>query len=646
MPDISIIIVNYNVSAFLQQCLYAVQKASAQNIEVETFVVDNNSIDNSVEMVKEQFPHVKLIENSENMGFAYACNQAIRQSAGKYVLLLNPDTVISDDSLTLCHKFMDNNLNIGALGVKMIDGKGNFLPESKRSLPNAKSSFYKIFGLSALFPKSKKFGQYQLRYLDENEIHDIEVLSGAYMFMRKSVLDEVGLLDENFFMYGEDIDLSYRIVKAGYKNVYFPKTTIIHYKGKSTKKASIKYVKIFYNAMLIFAKKHYTGKKQFAFRLFISFAVYFRAALALLRRFFSAIYLPALDFVVIYLIYRLLIPVWENYKFEASSVYSSIFTNFFIPLYIVLWQIAILYKTKYRLRAKFTNLIKAIFAGTIIILIFYSLLPENYRYSRVLIIFGMFFSMFATVFNRVWLRLLVYRDKHIFTTKAKKAVVVTQNSNINKSEYQQKLSKYYKICNIINYSNTDRYKNQLRENIKLNKIETIIFLMKNLSSNNIIETILAVAHADLEFKIMMEESEALVGAKSVVDIGEMPYFQLNPISTPFNKVKKRLLDICISILFLLISPVLLVKNSVQNLYTIIWQVLIGKKTWVSYIQSGRNENSKLPKLKQAVFEISNFKKHKNFTISELNKFYAQNYNVKTDIITIFNSLKKHKFLIK
>ena len=234
--QLSIIVVNYNVKDFLEQCLLSVENA-IKGVAAEVIVVDNNSVDSSCQMVKERFPQFQLIENKQNTGFAVANNQAINISKGKYVLLLNPDTLVEEDTFTKVLSFMDKNDDAGGLGVKMIDGNGHFLPESKRALPTPKVAFYKIFGLSKLFPKSKKFGQYHLSFLDKDQNHEVEVLSGAFMLMRKETLDKVGLLDETFFMYGEDIDLSYRIILGGYKNYYFAETTIIHYKGEAQKKA-------------------------------------------------------------------------------------------------------------------------------------------------------------------------------------------------------------------------------------------------------------------------------------------------------------------------------------------------------------------------------------------------------------------------
>jgi GT2 family glycosyltransferase len=256
---IAVIIVNYNVAFFLEQCLNSVQKALS-SINGQVFVVDNNSIDGSVEMVKQKFPDFHLIANKDNKGFSKANNQAIVAADAEYILLLNPDTVLEEDCLSKTLEFMDAHHDAGGLGVRMLDGKGQFLPESKRGLPTPIVAFYKIFGLSLLFPKSKKFGQYHLGHLSEFETNEVDVLSGAFMLMRSKTLDEVGLLDEAFFMYGEDIDLSYRIQKGGYKNYYFPETRIIHYKGESTKKSSINYVFVFYRAMVIFAEKHFSQK--------------------------------------------------------------------------------------------------------------------------------------------------------------------------------------------------------------------------------------------------------------------------------------------------------------------------------------------------------------------------------------------------
>ncbi|MDR1981496.1 MAG: glycosyltransferase family 2 protein [Tannerellaceae bacterium] len=278
---ISVIIVNYNVKYFLEQCLLSV-RAAANGMDVEVFVVDNQSTDGSVAYLRPAFPEVTFIENRDNVGFATANNHAIARCKGEYVLLLNPDTVIGEESLRTLSFFMDEHPEAGGVGVKMIDGHGVFLPESKRSFPSPWVSFCKLFGLSGLFPKSKIFDRYRLSYLSPNKEHPVDVLAGAFMLLRHEALDRVGLLDEAFFMYGEDIDLSYRLVLAGYQNYYVPER-MLHYKGESTRHGEINYVKTFYGAMHIFYKKYY-AHSGWLISLLINIAIGFRASIAGLSR--------------------------------------------------------------------------------------------------------------------------------------------------------------------------------------------------------------------------------------------------------------------------------------------------------------------------------------------------------------------------
>lgn len=253
---LSVVIVNYNVRYYLEQCLLSVEKALT-GVGGEVFVVDNNSTDDSMPYLKKKFPWVRYIENQENVGFSRANNQAIREARGEYVLLLNPDTFVGESTLRECIDFMDKNEQAGMCGVGMLRVDGSFAPESRRGIPTPFVAFCKMSGLGSLFPKSRVFGKYYMQYLNKQSINPIEIVSGAFMFIRKAALDEVGLLDETFFMYGEDIDISYRVLKAGYQNYYLP-TQILHYKGESTKKDSLKYVNAFHKAMIIFFNKHFT----------------------------------------------------------------------------------------------------------------------------------------------------------------------------------------------------------------------------------------------------------------------------------------------------------------------------------------------------------------------------------------------------
>ncbi len=240
----------------MEQCLLSVEKALC-GVCGEVFVVDNNSTDDSISYMKGKFPWVRYIENNANVGFSRANNQAIREARGEYVLLLNPDTFVGESTLRECIDFMDKSPQAGMCGVGMLKVDGSFAPESRRGIPTPFVAFCKMSGLGTLFPRSRVFGRYYMQYLNKQSINPIEIVSGAFMFIRKAALDRVGLLDETFFMYGEDVDLSYRVLAAGYKNYYLP-TYILHYKGESTKKDSLKYINAFHKAMAIFFKKHFS----------------------------------------------------------------------------------------------------------------------------------------------------------------------------------------------------------------------------------------------------------------------------------------------------------------------------------------------------------------------------------------------------
>ena len=280
--ELSVIIVSYNVRDFLKNCLVSVKKSS-ENIDCEIFVVDNNSTDSSAEMVSNEFPDVKLILNSLNRGFAAANNQAIKESCGQYLLLLNPDTIINADTFSKCIGFMNRHNDAGALGVRMVNGKGRFLPESKRALPTPATAFFKTFGFSAIFPGSPVFNRYYLSHIDSYETSLTEVIAGAFMFIRREALLSAGLADEDYFMYGEDIDLSYKILRAGYNNYYFPEVEIIHFKGKSTSRDNYTDIFNFYGAMRIYSRKRHEEKFNPLYFLIIP-AIYFREGIALFSR--------------------------------------------------------------------------------------------------------------------------------------------------------------------------------------------------------------------------------------------------------------------------------------------------------------------------------------------------------------------------
>ncbi|MDP5199612.1 glycosyltransferase family 2 protein [Flavobacterium sp. DG2-3] len=269
--QLSVVILNYNVRYFLEQCLLSVQEAIAA-IDAEIMVIDNNSSDGSVLMLKEKFPDVKLIENKENFGFPKGNNIGVRQAKGKYVCILNPDTVVAEDTFTKILAFAERQNNLGIIGCKLIDGTGEFLPESKRGIPTPWVAFTKIFGLYKIFPQTRLFNQYYARHLKENETGKVDILVGAFMFLERSLYEDLNGFDENCFMYADDIDLSYRALQKKKTNYYFHETTVLHYKGESTVKDE-KYMMRFQEAMNFFYQKHF--KKSLFFSFFIQIGTWF-----------------------------------------------------------------------------------------------------------------------------------------------------------------------------------------------------------------------------------------------------------------------------------------------------------------------------------------------------------------------------------
>lgn len=277
---LSVIIVNYRVPYFLELCLRSVE-SSLRGLEAEVIVVDNHSADGATRWLQPRFPAVKWILNAENRGFSRANNQGLAIAAGKYILFLNPDTIVPEDFARLCLGFLQSTPEAGGLGVRMIDGSGRFLKESRRDLPTPWVAFCRLFGLSVLFPRSRRFSRYYLGYLPPDRTHPAAILSGACLWVSRAALDKAGVFDESFFLYAEDIDLSYRLGKAGFINYYFADSTIIHFKGESTQKDT-RYIRRFYKAMSQFRRKHFNSGPRRFFGIALETGIWIRAGLSAL----------------------------------------------------------------------------------------------------------------------------------------------------------------------------------------------------------------------------------------------------------------------------------------------------------------------------------------------------------------------------
>lgn len=585
---LSVIIVNYNVRFFLEQCLQSITEAT-KGIPCEVFVVDNNSTDDSMEMVREKFPYVKRIENKVNLGFSKANNQAIKKAEGEYVLLLNPDTVVAEDCFVKCVDFLDSHPDAGGLGVKMVDGQGRFLPESKRGLPTPAVAFYKIFGLSSLFPRSKRFSKYHLGHLENDKTHEIEVLSGACMFLRKKMLDKIGLLDETFFMYGEDIDLSYRVLKGGYKNYYYPDAKIIHYKGESTKKSSINYVLVFYKAMIIFAQKHFSGKNAKTFSLLINLAIYLRAFIAILSRFFKHLILPAVDSFVLLGGMYLIKQNYEKYKFDTGSGFPDPLVLYILIGMTTVWVVSLFLSGSYDKPYKLNKIFKGAFFGSIINLIAYAFLNEELRFSRVVVLLSAAWAITGVPITRLFLHILgLYKIK---LKKRKRIAVIGFPGEINRIKtflkqvfVQPETMKFiYPIDKKVTHESEkyDAKIYQLKDATEIFKIDEVIFCAKDIGAGSIISKMLELNPQKVNFKIAPLESSFIIGSNSIDKSGEFYHMETSPVNKPANRRKKRLMDIFVSLLILLISPIIIwVYKKPFGFLSNCLNVLRGNITWV------------------------------------------------------------------
>lgn len=617
-----------------------------QNVPSEVFVVDNNSVDGSVAMVAAKFPSVNLIANKDNVGFSKANNQAMRLAKGEYVLLLNPDTLVEADTFEKVVQFMDAHPDAGGLGINMVDGKGNFLPESKRSLPTPEVAFYKIFGLSWLFPNSKRFGKYHLTYLDKDKTHEIEVLSGAFMLMRKEALDKVGLLDEDYFMYGEDVDLSYRIIKGGYKNYYYPEARIIHYKGESTKKGSLNYVFVFYNAMAIFAKKHFSKERAQMFSLLINFAILLRASISVANRFVKRIALPLLDGALIYAGLFFTSHYWETaIKAEEGLHYPVEFFLVVLPAYVIIWLVSMHFAGGYDKPVKLSNVVRGLVAGSAIILIGYGLMGEEVRFSRAVILIGSLWAIAAIPALRLLLHLLKVPGFNLNTEKTKRFLVVGKTDEIGRVE--NLLKDAFKTPGFIGrYEVSDESDlRKLDEFIRIQNIGEVIFCAKDIPAQRIIDCMTQTNFPEVDFKIAPSETMFLIGSNSINTAGDLYAFGINAITKPANQRLKRLLDVVLALLFLALSPIIIwvMKNPFGLLKNVVL-VLLGKRTWVGYIKDlNADQNFQLPKIADSVLNpLDGLEAGEpdQEGLLRLNMLYAKDYRVANDLNIVFKGFRE------
>jgi O-antigen biosynthesis protein len=642
--QLSVIIVNYNVKYFLEQCLHSVVKACT-GINAEIIVGDNNSTDGSREYLEGSFTDVRFIWNSENIGFAKANNLALAKAKGEFILFLNPDTILAEDSIEKCLQFFKTDEKIGALGIHMVDGSGNFLKESKRAFPSPLTSLFKLSGLAMLLPHSKIFARYHLGNLPENENHEVDVLAGAFMMMPKKILDEIGNFDERFFMYGEDVDLSYRIQKAGYKNFYFAESSIIHFKGESTKRGSLNYVRLFYKAMSLFVKKHYSGSKAGVFIFFIQTAIIIRAFFSALGSLLKKIGLPILDAGLILGSFGLTRILWSHYIRQEVNYSPQVLITAF-PAFTALFLATAFYSGLYDKGYKQSQLVRSTTIAALVLLSVYALLPENIRFSRGILVTGILLAfILMNLMRLLFIKLLYLETSNEYEERRQTVVVAAEKDFLIIADMLHKAGMTERVLGRVA---NDRPVNiptlgnivQLPELVKKYTVKEIIFCENGLSFKEIIGCINSLP-ATTRNKFHASGSSSIVGSDSKNSSGGfIAHTTKYAIAMPLQQRNKRLLDIIISILFLLAAPVLIfIKKNAGAFYKNVFAILVAKKTWVGYASTANS----LPELKAGIITSTALPAMMNDLPTESllksDEWYASGYSMMTDLKKIGRSFK-------
>ncbi len=644
---LSVIIVNYNVKYFLEVCLHSVFRAAA-GIDAEVIVVDNNSEDDSCKMVREHFPSAILIENTDNKGFSKANNQGVAIAKGEYILFLNPDTVMPEDFLAKTLAYMDAHPEAGALGPRLIDGKGQFAPDSKKSFPSLSVAIFKTTGINKLFPASSYFNKYYAVHVGERQTAAVDVLSGCCMLVRKSAMDTAGgPFDEDYFMYCEDVDLSYRIEKAGYKNIYYPEVDLIHYKGESTRKMTLSYVRIFNEALVTFVKKHYSKKDASLFVLFINVGIVLRAVLGTVKRGLKVFHMPLFDALI------LLVTLWGIKNFWVEEVKnlmpihpSAVYATF--PVYIALWLLSFYFNGVYDQPYRALKVVRGMLVGTTAILAYYGLLPPELRYSRAIIIF----TGFAGTAVLLGLHELLYRLGILrfipYDKLPRKAVIVADEHAYHKTaailqqvHYAPELSG--RISPKEEHHGVLATLPQMKQVLYTTGINEVIFCINGLSYADVFSQ-MQHCGKEYEYKIHLPGSQSFVGSNSSSTSGDLYTIDRRFNLADFAQLRnKRLVDIAGAFLFMIFFPFtfFMVKRP-GTFFGNCFRVLSGRLTWVGYASSVSANH--LPPIRKGAIEPYNILAGYEPTRevkAQINKAYAQHYAPLTDITLL---LKNYKYL--
>ena len=607
--ELSIVIVNYNVKEFLTQCLDSIFKSQTQ-YNYEVIVVDNSSRDSGRDEICSTFKDITWIDNSENVGFGRANNQGFSRAKGVYTLILNPDTVLQEDTLEKCISYLLAHPEVGGLGIKGLDGSGQFLPESKRALPTPLVALWKITGLSAIFPKSSVFARYHLGHLSPEENHEVDILVGCFMMVPTQLLLSVGGFDPQYFMYGEDIDLSYELQKTGHKNIYFSDSQIIHYKGESTKRGSLNYVRMFYKAMVLFAKKQFTGSSAAAYSLLIYSGIYLRATLAIVARLGKSTFTPLLDAAVLFAVLNTIKSYWEqNHRFINGGSYPDLYTYTIQGSYVLVWLFGLWLSGVYFKNNRPIVMVRSMIVTTLFIGFTYGLLPDELRFSRALLLLGALGGLSAMLGWRAVLSVL--SGKPMFEGATKQPRILFFGSKYSKGALDDILhssgiipSFYWE--EVPNFNNDD-WLLKLQALVRLHRINELIVDVSEVSNTRLI-SILTSLGEQTSVKSLMPEHKYIIGSDSSLTQGTT-YRKSQQTADPQYLRQRRVFEITATFLVVSLAPMTLVCALATGRFSAwkLWirysgHIMTGEKSLIGYSRS-LSEKFNVPPLPHPIFDI-------------------------------------------
>ncbi len=602
-------------------------RASA-GLNTECFVIDNGSTDGSINYLKPQFPAVRFIENETNPGFAKANNQVLPLCTGEYVLFLNPDTLVPEEALRSCLSYIRKQPAAGALGVRMVDGKGRFLPESKRSFPSPLTAFFKLTGLAALFPRSGLFNRYALGNLDEHSNHKVAVLAGACLLVKRELLLQLQGFDESYFLYGEDIDLSWRICQAGYENHYFAGTSILHFKGESAGSNSLRHVKYFYEAMQVFVRKHYRGSGGKLLVLFLQMAIFLRGSLSALNRLLKPFLWPLADLGTVWISLLLLRFFWVQ-QFRNGKDFGVDLLEYILPVCSLVFISAAAFAGLYDWRMRISQLFSSLVFAMISLLAVYSLLPESLRFSRGVMLWGSLLAVSVILLLR---RLFQQPGQN---SEEDATVVVASAGDYNKLlPLLQK--EMIDECLLGRLSPKDGDAAALGSlaalpglRIQLG-IKRVIFCIGDLRMDEVLPVIEACSKQPLRFLFHISGSTSMVGSQTGAPGSRI----ITPvvsyaIAQPYQQRMKRAVDLVSAILFLVTLPLhVFLQARFGNFLQNIFLVLAGKRTWIGYASA----LNRLPAIKAGIVSsLGSHTKHASDIREQADLRYAKQYDWWEDV---------------